>query len=117
MKHFALVLVLLVAAFGLAGCKNIKCSSVKPASDAAAATLASVLQCKNVDAVKTSFITLIEQRGMCKPDLTGPISMIVCPIVVPYLVQLGLNQLPPAWECSGTSTEALIMTACEAIPF
>jgi hypothetical protein len=82
------------------------------------------LQCKNVDAVKEDIGAAVGKIGLCKktdPAQTGPIAMIVCPIISAWAVNKLAQKIPPRWECSAEDAKAKIISVltagCNAIPF
>lgn len=114
-----------VALFALAcavlavACKNLPCSKLQTYTDKAAVAIAApaVLDCEGVSVMQRDIINYCEQKGYCKQGLNGPIALVVCPFVVPYIVSFGVGKLPPEWKCKGTGAEAAIMAACNAVPF
>lgn len=123
MKHGIIGIICgLILAFGVImlvnACKNKPdCSKIQPYTDAVAATFGTAMQCAHVEVIKTDLIGICAEKGLCNKQsggLTGPISMIVCPIVVPLAVQMATK---PEWGCKGTAAEATLMAACMAIPF
>jgi hypothetical protein len=111
------MLIVLALIFLVSACRNTPCSKVKPYTDKVAVGLAAVLDCTNVPQMQADIIKYCEDTGKCKADLNGPIAMVVCPIVVPYLMQYAVGQLPPVWGCTGKPVEGVLITACNAIPF
>ncbi len=112
-------LLIIVTMLLFVGCKDQPCSKMKPYTDKAAVGFASALGCKNVGTMQDDFINYMEKHGQCQKDLmAGPIAMIVCPILVPMVVNMGLSTLPKSWDCRGNSSiNTALSVACNAIPF
>jgi len=112
-------LLVILAAMLFMGCTEQPCSKMKPYSDKAAVGFASALGCKNVGTMQDDFINYLSSHGQCTKDLmAGPIAMIVCPILVPMVVNMGLSTLPKSWDCHGnTAINTALSVACNAIPF
>ena len=114
----------------LAGCPATTCSEYKPASDAIAAGFANLAQCSNLAAVQAAFYAKMCSTFGCTQgngwkvskapkgaNLGGPISDIVCPIAVGFIVgELG-GQIPATWGCSLQNVEAFTVSMCEMIPY
>jgi hypothetical protein len=116
-KFLAFMLLLTVSACGMSACKNKPCSTMKPYVDLASNGLASALQCSNPEAVKADVFAMVEKKGWCKADQTGPVAMLVCPIVVNAMAEIGLSQLPASWGCKATMAQDGLIAACNLIPF
>ena len=116
MKKYLVMVILVLSA---TACKDTPCSKLKPYTDAAAVGMSRVLTCSGVEAMKADFNTYCANHGLCKQDalLQGPIAMIVCPIIVPMLVDAAVGKLPKEWKCTGAATSTVLTTACNAIPF
>ena len=112
------VLMFLMLAAMLAGCKNKPCSTIEPFVDTLATTFATALTCTNPEAMKIDFMAFAESKGLCKADaVRGPIASIACPIVVGYVMGFGAGKLPAAWGCTGQAAAAALTVACNALPF
>jgi len=100
MKRIALVSTLL-----LVGCTEAakpQCGALAPFTNAAADGVAKVLQCKNVEAVRASFLAEIEKRKVCLAPSEQFVMDFVCKKVAEFAKKKVMEMATPSeWECSG----------------
>jgi hypothetical protein len=118
MKIVYFILLLTIAACG-SSCKNKPCSELKTRIDIASTGLAAALSCSNPEAVRRDVYQFVQDKQWCKKDqdLTGPIAMVICPIVVNAFVNFGLTKLPAEWGCTGTLAKQGLTSACNLLPW
>ena len=120
------ILALIATALLLSSCTWIQ-SWWKPAptpfcdttAKMAAPAVATLLNCKNPDAITADLNKMMSDKGVCKAQMqAGTVGVIVCPMIATYTVSFANNQLPPAWGCNiaGTSIPVVkyVQDICEA---
>lgn len=118
-----------VLAFAFTGCtffKSSGCEVSKGVSSLVAANIASLLTCKNVDAIsaaldaelaKTKICEASAQKSLAVVETQSAIGLIICEPVINALSTGVLAQLPASWECSGgpltDGVRAKLLEACQ----
>ena len=128
MKRLLSVLVLVVLM--LPGCSwisNLGCTVEHSAAGAISSSVSTALQCANSAQVLTDVTSLLAKTNICslpskKPtDKTGPIAMVICPVVSQLAASELGTAVPASWQCNpALAKEGVAMaltTACNLIPF
>lgn len=113
---FAIVLVSATA------CKVVSCPVAETIAKGAAAAIASSAACKNQQAIHDDILAFLDSEGTCsRPQPSGPIAMIACPILSRLVANALWKKVPAKWECEGgVAKEAIVFTltaGCNLIPF
>lgn len=119
------ITLLMLAILVVTGCNEPGCELEGSAAKAVANVLVTTLQCANPVAVERDMTNLVSKVGLCSkdPKKTGPIAMLVCPILSNFAVnQINIQgRLPKDWGCSAENATKLaklaLTTGCNAIPF
>lgn len=99
-------------------CKDTSCDTIKPFVDQAGTAFAAAMTCSNPAAVQADLLKMCGKAGICKDmnTVAGPWASMLCPVLVPLLVNVASKELPPAWGCTGTASASVLTAACTAIP-
>lgn len=89
------------------------CDVLASATTGAAQGVGAVFDCANISAIVATLNAPIQKLNICPKDgekVQGLVGDIVCPAVTKFVMDLGVNALPAAWECKGGTTVENVAT-------
>lgn len=114
-------LILVLPMIALFGCKIVSCPTADRIATGGAAAIAKAADCKNVQAIREDLTKFLGGEACNKPEQTGPIAMIACPILGKLAADAMVKAIPAKWECSGgnakLAVQGVLTTGCNLIPF
>lgn len=122
-KHLFIASLAGIAAFS--GCTTVnKCEFGDMVATRAVMGIAKSLDCYGVDAMRVDVRVWINPKTLCNRDkdvvAEGFMATLICPKVVDGMVQAGLTNVPPRWDCKGgfvadQAHEALLQGCTKAL--
>lgn len=113
---------LILSIFMLTGCK-FGCDTEKVISNSLSGTIAKGLNCANQAAIQKSVEAILDKSNICteQDKKTGPIAMVVCPIIAETAVVYLGSKIPESWECKPATAEQTVAGVfsmfCSMLPF
>lgn len=118
MKFLAIITVVLLGILGGCNKKNL-CDAGKKGIDAAAAGIATALECSNVDQIKVDLQAPLLDAKICEETAQGPIADIVCPLAAKTVVNYAASQIPEKWGCNPEKVKVFavekVIESCKTI--
>lgn len=121
MKGLAFLSLLGVALLG--GCTKQQvadplCDVAVRSLTGAAQGIGEALKCANVPAIAVALTKPVKELALCsETQAQGLVGDLVCPQVAKFVLGLGLNALPPEWQCTGgdlgDSAQKVVFDTCK----